>query len=37
MVGGIFVTALIAGYAIFAIFGQLLDTRGSLNTLNNGS
>jgi hypothetical protein len=39
MVGGILVTALIAGYAIFAMFGQLLDTTGSLNTLNlnNGS
>jgi hypothetical protein len=37
VIGGIFVTALIAGYAIFAIFGQLLDTTGSLNTLNNGS
>lgn len=37
VVGGIFVTALIAGYAIFAIFSQLLDTTGSINTLNNGS
>ena len=37
MVAAIFVTALIAGYAIFAIFGQLLDTTGSINTLNNGS
>jgi hypothetical protein len=37
MIAGIFVTALIAGYAIFAIFGQLLDTTGSMNTLNNGS
>jgi hypothetical protein len=37
MMGGILVTAVIAGYAIFAIFGQLLDTTGSLNTLNNGS
>lgn len=37
MVGGIVVTALIAGYAIFAIFSQLLDTTGSINTLNNGS
>jgi hypothetical protein len=37
MIGGILVTAVIAGYAIFAIFGQLLDTTGSLNTLNNGS
>jgi hypothetical protein len=31
MIGGIFVTALIAGYAIF---GQLLVTTGSLNALN---
>ena len=37
MVAAILVTALIAGYAIFAIFGQLLDTTGSINTLNNGS
>jgi hypothetical protein len=37
MIGGILITAVIAGYAIFAIFGQLLDTTGSINTLNNGS
>ncbi len=37
MVAALVVTALIAGYAIFAIFGQLLDTTGSINTLNNGS
>jgi hypothetical protein len=37
MVAALAVTALIAGYAIFAIFGQLLDTTGSINTLNNGS
>jgi hypothetical protein len=37
MVAALIVTALIAGYAIFAIFGQLLDTTGSINTLNNGS
>ena len=37
MIGGIFVTSIIASYAIFAIFGQLLDTTGSTNTLNNGS
>lgn len=34
MIAALFVTALIAGYAIFAIFGQLLDTTGSINTLN---
>jgi hypothetical protein len=37
MVVALLVTALIAGYAIFAVFGQLLDTTGSINTLNNGS
>ena len=37
MIVALLVTALIAGYAIFAIFGQLLDTTGSINTLNNGS
>jgi hypothetical protein len=37
MVAALVATALIAGYAIFAIFGQLLDTTGSINTLNNGS
>jgi hypothetical protein len=37
MMAALLVTALIAGYAIFAIFGQLLDTTGSINTLNNGS
>jgi len=37
MVAALLVTALIAGYAIFAIFGQLLETTGSINTLNNGS
>jgi len=37
MGAALIVTALIAGYAIFAIFGQLLDTTGSINTLNNGS
>jgi hypothetical protein len=37
MVGALIVTAVIAGYAIFAVFGQLLDTTGSINTLNNGS
>ena len=37
MIAALVVTALIAGYAIFAIFGQLLDTTGSINTLNNGS
>src|SRR2546430_5125226 len=37
MVAALIVTALIAGYAIFAVFGQLLDTTGSINTLNNGS
>ncbi len=37
MVAALVVTAVIAGYAIFAIFGQLLDSTGSINTLNNGS
>jgi hypothetical protein len=37
MIAALLVTALIAGYAIFAIFGQILDTTGSINTLNNGS
>jgi hypothetical protein len=37
MIAALVVTAVIAGYAIFAIFGQLLDTTGSINTLNNGS
>jgi hypothetical protein len=37
MVAALVVTALIAGYAVFAIFGQLLDTTGSINKLNNGS
>jgi len=37
MVVALVVTAVIAGYAIFAIFGQLLDSTGSINTLNNGS
>ena len=37
MLAALVVTAVIAGYAIFAIFGQLLDTAGSINTLNNGS
>jgi hypothetical protein len=37
MIVALAVTAIIAGYAIFAIFGQLLDTTGSINTLNNGS
>ena len=33
----LFVTAIIAGYAIFAIFGSLLESGGAINTLNNGS
>ena len=37
MVVALVVTALIAGYAIFAIFGTLLESTGSINTLNNGS
>jgi hypothetical protein len=37
MLGALIVTALIAGYAIFAIFGSLLESSGSINTLNNGS
>jgi hypothetical protein len=34
MAAALVVTALIAGYAIFAVFGQLLETTGSINTLN---
>src|SRR5207302_2783165 len=37
MVAALIVTAVIAGYAIFAIFGTLLESTGSINTLNNGS
>jgi hypothetical protein len=37
MILALVITALIAGYAIFAIFGQLLEGTGSINTLNNGS
>jgi hypothetical protein len=37
MISALVITALIAGYAIFAIFGQLLEGTGSINTLNNGS
>ncbi len=37
MLAAIVVTALIAGYAIFAVFGQLLEGSGAINTLNNGS
>ena len=37
MVAALVVTAVIAGYAIFAIFGTLLESTGSINTLNNGS
>ena len=33
----LFVTAIIAGYAIFAIFGSLLESGGAINTLNSGS
>jgi hypothetical protein len=33
----LFITAIIAGYAIFAIFGSLLESGGAINTLNNGS
>jgi len=33
----LFATAIIAGYAIFAIFGSLLESGGAINTLNNGS
>ena len=33
----LFVTAIIAGYAIFAIFGSVLESGGAINTLNNGS
>jgi len=37
MLAAIVVTAVIAGYAIFAVFGQLLEGNGAINTLNNGS
>jgi membrane-associated phospholipid phosphatase len=37
MLLALFVTAIIAGYAIFAIFGSLLESGGAINTLNNGS
>ena len=37
MIAALVVTAVIAGYAIFAVFGQLLEGTGSINTLNNGS
>ena len=33
----LFVTAIIAGYAFFAIFGSVLESGGAINTLNNGS
>jgi hypothetical protein len=37
MIAGLVATALVAGYAIFAIFGSLLESSGAINTLNNGS
>jgi hypothetical protein len=37
MVAALVVTALIAGYAVFAVFGQLLEGSGATNTFNNGS
>jgi hypothetical protein len=37
MIAALLITAVIAGYAIFAIFGQILEGTGSINTLNNGS
>lgn len=37
MLAALIVTAFIAGYAIFAVFGTLLASSGSINTLNNGS
>ncbi len=37
MIAALVVTAIVAGYAIYAIFGQLLETNGAINTLNNGS
>jgi hypothetical protein len=37
IVAALVITAFIAGYAIFAIFGQLLEGTGSINTLRNGS
>ncbi len=37
LLAALVVTAVIAGYAIFAIFGSLLESGGAINTLNNGS
>lgn len=37
MVAAIVVTAFIAGYAIFAIFGSLLDSSGILSNTTNGT
>ena len=37
MLVALFVTAIIAGYAIFAIFGSILESGGAINTLNSGS
>jgi len=37
MLVAMFVTAIIAGFAIFAIFGSILESGGAINTLNNGS
>jgi hypothetical protein len=37
MIAALVVTAVIAGYAIFAVFGQLLEGSGAINTLNSGS
>ena len=37
MLVALFVTAIIAGFAIFAIFGSILESGGAINTLNSGS
>ena len=37
MLVALFITAIIAGFAIFAIFGSILESGGAINTLNNGS
>jgi len=37
MLVALFITAIIAGFAIFAIFGSILESGGAINTLNSGS
>ena len=36
MLVALFITAIIAGFAIFAIFGSILESGGAINTLNSG-